>query len=121
MTWDAVYKFVKRVPKGRVITYGQLAEAVELPGGARSAGWAMAVCPAGRGIPWQRVLGAGGRILLQEPRASLQRKLLETEGTQLTGTRVDMARHQWFPAAKRKKSGAKRKKSATPRSSRRAN
>src|SRR5947209_8290124 len=95
MTWKAVYDFVKRVPKGRVITYGQLAQAVRLPGGARAAGWAMGACPAGRGIPWHRVVGAGGRILLQEPRASLQRRLLESEGTRLIEGRVDVARHGW--------------------------
>ena len=57
-----------------MITYGHLARSRELPGGARAAGWAMAACPRGQGIPWQRVVGAGGRILLQEPRASLQRR-----------------------------------------------
>src|SRR2546426_5643847 len=60
MSWAPVYRLVKRIPRGRVITYGQLARALRLRGGARAAGRAMAACPAGRGIPWHRVGGAGG-------------------------------------------------------------
>ncbi len=71
---------VKKIPRGRVTTYGELAKALRLPGGARAAGYAMAACPSGRGIPWHRVVGAGGRLLIPEPHASLQRRLLETEG-----------------------------------------
>lgn len=97
MPWAPVYSLVKRIPRGRVITYGQLAEALRLPGGARTAGRAMAACPGGRGIPWHRVVGAGGRILLREPHAALQRRLLESEGTRLVEGRVDLARHGWCP------------------------
>jgi len=60
----------------------------------------MAACPSGRGIPWHRVIGAGGRILLREPNASLQRKLLESEGTQLIEGRVRVKPHQWQPKRK---------------------
>jgi len=95
MSWAPVYRLVKRIPRGRVITYGQLARALRLRGGARAAGRAMAACPAGRGIPWHRVVGAGGRILLREPHAALQRRLLESEGTRLIEGRVDVARHCW--------------------------
>ena len=45
----------------------------------------MAACPSGRGIPWHRVVGAGGRLLIREPYASLQRRLLETEGMAIEG------------------------------------
>ena len=97
MAWTAVYRYVKKIPRGRVITYGQLARALKLPGGARTAGRAMAACPSGRGIPWHRVVGAGGRILIREPYASLQRRLLESEGTRLVSGHVDMSRHAWAP------------------------
>ena len=97
MSWDPVYRFVKRIPRGRVVTYGQLARALKLPGGARTAGRAMFACPAGRGLPWQRVVGAQGRILIREPQASLQRKLLESEGIGFAGLRVDLAVHLWKP------------------------
>ena len=101
MSWAPVYRLVKRIPRGRVITYGQLARALRLRGGARTAGRAMAACPTGRGIPWHRIVGAGGRILLREPLALLQRRLLESEGTRLVAGRVDLERHGWQPRAAR--------------------
>jgi methylated-DNA-protein-cysteine methyltransferase-like protein len=107
MSWAAVYRLVKQIPRGRVVTYGQLARALKLPGGARTAGRAMAACPSGHGIPWHRVVGAGGRILLREPAASLQRRLLESEGTRFVRGRVDLARHLWAPRQKR---GARRRR-----------
>jgi methylated-DNA-protein-cysteine methyltransferase related protein len=103
MAWEAIYRLVKRVPKGRVITYGQLARATKLRGGARAAGYAMAACPKGRGIPWHRVVGAGGRILLNEPRASLQRRLLESEGIEFRGGHLELDGREWFPPAPRKR------------------
>lgn len=93
--WSNVYQLVKRIPKGRVITYGQLARATRLPGGARAAGRAMAACPRGQAIPWHRVLAAGGRIVVREPFASLQRRLLESEGVRLANSRVVLADHLW--------------------------
>jgi methylated-DNA-protein-cysteine methyltransferase related protein len=71
---------------------------LRLPGGARTAGFAIAACPSGKGIPWHRVVGAGGRLLTQEPVASLQRRLLEGEGTHFDGRRVDIATYQWTKA-----------------------
>jgi methylated-DNA-protein-cysteine methyltransferase-like protein len=97
MSWEPVYELVKRVPRGRVITYGQLATATGLRAGARAAGYAMAACPKGRGIPWHRVVGAGGRILLREPHAALQRRLLESEGVTFERGRVELATHVWAP------------------------
>ena len=100
MSWDPVFRFVKQIPRGRVLTYGALAKALRLPGGARSAGRAMAATPSGKGIPWHRVLGERGKILIREPYASLQRKLLESEGVTITESRVDLKRHLWKPPKK---------------------
>jgi len=75
-----------------VTTYGAIAKAIRLPGGPRAVGYAMAACPANQGIPWHRVVGAGGRLLISEPRASLQRKLLATEGIPIEGRTIDMKR-----------------------------
>jgi methylated-DNA-protein-cysteine methyltransferase-like protein len=105
VAWKTVYEMVRRVPKGRVITYGQLASAVKLRGGARAAGYAMAACPAGRAIPWHRVVGAGGRILLREPRAALQRRLLESEGIEFRGAKIAIAGRERFPPERRKRPG----------------
>jgi len=95
--WDPVYRLVKQIPRGRVLSYGALARALRLPGGARSAGRAMAATPSGKGIPWHRVVGERGKILIREPYASLQRKLLESEGLRITESRVDLKRHLWTP------------------------
>jgi methylated-DNA-protein-cysteine methyltransferase-like protein len=100
MSWDPVFRFVKQIPRGRVLTYGALARALRLPGGARSAGRAMAATPSGKGIPWHRVLGERGKILIREPHASLQRKLLESEGVAIIESRVDLKRHLWNPPQK---------------------
>src|ERR1700682_4603739 len=101
MNWNPVYKLVKKIPRGRVTTYGGIARALQLPGGARTAGRAMGACPGGRGIPWHRVVGAGGRLLLREPNVSLQRKLLESEGLQVVERRIEnFAVRQWVPRKK---------------------
>jgi methylated-DNA-protein-cysteine methyltransferase-like protein len=100
MSWDHVFRYVQRIPRGKVLTYGALAKALRLPGGARSAGRAMAATPSGKGIPWHRVLGERGKILIREPYASLQRKLLESEGVAIVESRVDLQRHLWKPPAK---------------------
>jgi methylated-DNA-protein-cysteine methyltransferase-like protein len=100
MPWDSVYRFVQRIPRGRVLTYGGLAKALHLPGGARAAGHAMAATPSGKGIPWHRVLGERGKILIREPYASLQRKLLESEGVTIVASRVNLKRHLWNPRRK---------------------
>ncbi|HEV2422641.1 MAG TPA: MGMT family protein [Candidatus Acidoferrales bacterium] len=94
-SWDWIYREVKRIPRGHVVTYGQLARFLRVPGGARTVGFAMAGCPPGQGIPWHRVVGAGGRLLPREPYASKQRMLLETEGTTFAGMKVDLSAHEW--------------------------
>lgn len=109
MSWEPVYRLIKRIPKGKVTTYGELARALRLSGGARAVGYAMAACPSGRGIPWHRVVGAGGRLLIPEPHGSLQRRLLEAEGVQMTERRIDMTIFSWSPK-RRKPPSSKRKR-----------
>ncbi len=60
----------------------------------------MAATPSGKGIPWHRVIGERGKILIREPYASLQRKLLESEGVKIIESRVDLKRHIWKPSKK---------------------
>lgn len=109
MSWDPVYRLIKKIPRGRVTTYGGLAKALRLPGGARAAGYAVAATPKGRGIPWHRVIGAGGRVRVPEPYASLQRRLLETEGVEFEDGTIDMEQFGWSPA-RRKPRPRKRKR-----------
>ncbi len=103
MSWQRVYALVKKIPRGRVTTYGEIARALRLRGGARAAGHAMAACPSGHGIPWHRVVGAGGRLLIAEPHANLQRRLLETEGVTMTERSVNMKQHSWSPVRSKSK------------------
>jgi len=115
MSWEPIYRLVKRIPRGRVTTYGALARALQVPGGARVVGYAMAGCPSGRGIPWHRVVGAGGRLIIREPYASKQRRLLESEGVELGLRSLDMDRFGWLPRSapkKRARTGSHKRKKA---------
>ncbi len=103
MSWDPVYRLVKQIPRGRVLSYGAVAKLLRLPGGARTAGRAMAATPTGKGVPWHRVLAANGKILIREPYSSLQRKLLESEGVEVIESRVKMKQYLWMPLRKKAK------------------
>lgn len=119
MGWESVYRLVKKIPRGRVTTYGALARVLRLPGGARAVGYAMAASPSGRGIPWHRVVAAGGKLVIPEPYGSLQRKLLQSEGIDLSRARVDLRRYGWNPPKPPRASRpARRKGRRFPRSHR---
>jgi methylated-DNA-protein-cysteine methyltransferase-like protein len=115
MSFDPVYKLVKQIPRGRVLTYGALAKALGLRGGARTAGRAMGATPSGKGIPWHRVLGANGDILIREPYASLQKKLLESEGIPVVESRINVKKHLWTPPRKKGSPGKKTSKRVSRR------
>src|SRR6201984_3545322 len=114
MSWDPVFRCVQQIPRARVLTYGALARALGLPGGARTAGRAMAATPSGKGIPWHRVIGDRGEILIRGPHALLQRKLLESEGVTLVEFRVNLKNNIWKPtnntAARKRKTPPKGKR-----------
>jgi methylated-DNA-protein-cysteine methyltransferase-like protein len=90
-----VYSLVRRIPVGRVVTYGQVAAALGVPRGARAVGGAMRRSPPG--VPWQRVVNARGAISRRlNPGGMLtQRLLLAREGVRFARGRVDLARHRW--------------------------
>jgi methylated-DNA-protein-cysteine methyltransferase-like protein len=115
MSWSPVYRLVQQIPRGRILTYGALAKALRLRGGARSAGRAMAATPSGRGIPWHRVVGERGKILIREPYASLQKKLLESEGVQIFESRVNLEERLWTPPGKPRRIPPKKKRNRPQR------
>lgn len=84
---------VRRIPAGRVATYGDVAYAAGFPGSARQVVWALRSA-SGDGLPWHRVLGAGGEILLPGESGFEQRMRLHNEGVAFIGQRVDMRRHR---------------------------
>jgi len=87
---------VRRIPRGRVLTYGQVARILGKVRGARAVGWAMRALGGAeaRRVPWHRVVGAGGRISLRAgPGPELQRRRLRQEGVRFRSGCVDMERH----------------------------
>ena len=83
---------IRKIPRGKVATYGQVAAVAGFPRAARQVVWAL---NAFQGLPWHRVVGAGGAIRLSGEQAMEQRLRLEMEGVTFRGSRVHMARHQW--------------------------
>lgn len=91
----AVYRLVRRIPRGHVLTYGEIAARLGRPRGARIVGHAMRVCPPG--IPWHRVVNARGAISLRAPMSGMvtQRIRLEQEGVALRAGRVPLKHYRW--------------------------
>jgi alkylated DNA nucleotide flippase Atl1 len=83
---------IRRIPLGKVSTYGAIARVAGLPGAARQVA---KVLHRGFGLPWQRVLGAGGEIKLRGDSAMEQRLRLQAEGVRFRGRRVDMKQCEW--------------------------
>ncbi|HXA66201.1 MAG TPA: MGMT family protein [Bryobacteraceae bacterium] len=82
---------IRTIPKGKVATYGDVASAAGFPGRARQVVWALR---GARGLPWHRVVGAGGKIMLPGENGLEQRLRLETEGVAFRNGRVWMEKHQ---------------------------
>ncbi len=97
--WDPVYRLVRRIPRGRVMTYGQIAEMTPGRLSARAVGWAMNQCP--DGVPWQRVVNRHGRCSTDDRPdvpPGLQRALLEAEGVEFDDDgRIELERYRYRP------------------------
>ncbi|AWN17394.1 MGMT family protein [Salinisphaera sp. LB1] len=90
-----IFAVVRRIPPGRVATYGQIARRVGRPRAARQIGYALHRCPPG--LPWHRVINAQGRISLpaDSTAALTQRRRLIEEGVIFVDGRIDLARYGW--------------------------
>ncbi len=98
-TYARIYSVVRRIPTGRVATYGQVAG---LAGHARQVGYAVSALPDESNVPWHRVINARGAISARgEPGGDLaQRSLLEAEGVQFNADgRISLDRYRWRPQA----------------------
>ncbi len=103
-SYARIYAVVRRIPEGRVASYGQVAELAGLPRQARQVGYALAALRPGDRVPWQRVINARGEISARaEPGAEhLQRLLLEREGVRFDAAgRVALGRQLWQPRVRR--------------------
>ncbi len=111
-----IYAVVRRIPAGRVATYGQVAALAGIPRGARQVGYALHALPdSAAGVPWQRVINAKGEV---SPRAEggwregYQRHLLEEEGVEFDDRgRLDLARFRWEPE---ERPGSRRRSAVKP-------
>ncbi len=90
----AIRKAIRRIPRGKVATYAQVAAAAGYPLLHRYVAQVLNASPPGS-LPWQRVLGSGGRIKLRYEAGLEQRTRLEMEGVRFRGKCVDMAEYQY--------------------------
>ncbi len=92
--FDAVYAMVRRIPAGKVASYGQIAFFLGWSHGARTVGWALRALTPELGVPWYRVVNAQGKISLSN--SERQRELLEAEGVVFDPKgRIDLQRFGW--------------------------
>jgi methylated-DNA-protein-cysteine methyltransferase-like protein len=99
-THERIYRVVRRIPRGRVATYGQIATLARLPRQPRLVGYALHALPNESDVPWQRVINARGEVSrrAQPGFEDVQRQLLEAEGVAFDRRgRVDLARYRWTP------------------------
>jgi methylated-DNA-protein-cysteine methyltransferase-like protein len=94
---DAILAVVARVPRGKVTTYGAVAELAGLPRRARLVGRVLARLPSGSRVPWHRVVAAGGRIAFPSGTDARERQLarLRREGVDASNGRIDLRRFGW--------------------------
>ena len=99
--YRAIYAAVRRIPSGRVATYGQIASLANLEGHARLVGYALHALPDGAPVPWHRVVNAKGMVSRRRSGSGhdvLQRKMLEAEGAHFDGVgRLSLALFRWRP------------------------
>jgi methylated-DNA-protein-cysteine methyltransferase-like protein len=99
-THRRIHDVVRRIPRGRVATYGQIAELAGLPRQPRLVGYVLNALPPDTRLPWHRVVNAKGQV---SPRADglggdqIQAQLLAREGVRLVGGRLSLDRHRWKP------------------------
>lgn len=94
-----VYRVVRRIPRGKVATYGQIAAILGQPRGARAVGMALGALRRDdvETVPWQRVIGAAGRCTHRDGfQAGIQQEMLEAEGVVFDGRgHVDLGMARW--------------------------
>jgi methylated-DNA-protein-cysteine methyltransferase-like protein len=82
--YEKVYSVTRKIPRGKVATYGQIARLAGLGPNARLVGYALHALTPDKRVPWHRVIGAGGKVSLGGEGYSIQRKLLESEGVEFS-------------------------------------
>jgi len=98
-SYARIYAVVRRIPRGRVATYGQVAALAGLPRAARQVGYALHALSGSTALPWQRVINSAGRISLPPGAGGLEQRFrLIADGVYVDERgRVSLARFQWRP------------------------
>lgn len=96
---EAIYLALAQIPKGKVITYGNLAKLAGMPNGARLAGRLMCELPAGSRLPWHRVINAQGKISMpvNSDSYTAQRQRLEKEGIVFNNGKIKLSVYGYTP------------------------
>jgi methylated-DNA-protein-cysteine methyltransferase-like protein len=98
-SYQRIYAAVRRIPRGRVSTYGAIARVAGLGGHARQVGYALSALPTGTSVPWHRVINAQGRLSLERSASGAgitQRLRLVREGVVVNaGGRVSLEKFGW--------------------------
>lgn len=94
---ERIWQVVALIPRGKVATYGQVAELAGLGRGARLVGRTLSNLPTGSRLPWHRVINARGEISLRATGKRTQKERLEAEGVAFLRGRVDLKTHRWTP------------------------
>lgn len=92
---------INAIPKGKVVTYGRIAQLILAPGCARHVSYILSSSSRKYDLPWQRVIGAQGKISLPVHNGYFrQKKLLESEGVVFDNEKVDLSLYMWDPSVK---------------------
>jgi methylated-DNA-protein-cysteine methyltransferase-like protein len=96
-TYLRIWNMVRKVPRGRITTYGTIAELCGLPGQARLVGYALHNLPHGSDVPWQRVINSRGMISFRKNQDAyeIQRSLLRKEGVIFVKEKASFGRYGW--------------------------
>ena len=92
---NIVVEIIRRIPAGRVMSYGGVARNAGNPRAARQVSRILHSCSEKQQLPWHRVINSRGEISLTGPGYDLQRQLLEAEGVVFAGGKVDLKVYEW--------------------------
>jgi methylated-DNA-protein-cysteine methyltransferase-like protein len=97
-SYNLIWSLIAEIPRGKVMTYGDIARLCGLPGQARLVGYALHNLPGNIKIPWHRVINSQGRISFPPTSrySKIQRKLLQAEGIKFAGDKVALAKYRWL-------------------------
>lgn len=94
-----IFATIRKVPRGKVSTYGEIARLAGYPGHARQVGYALHALPQGSIVPWHRIINSSGRISLPPDEGGTEQRLrLLAEGVLVQpGGKVKLAEYRWIP------------------------